>query len=403
MIVGLVLVTALGVDAQTTSFTYQGQLQDGGSPANGSYDLQFGLFDALTNGNQAASTLIIQDVTVTSGIFSVSLDFGQAFPGASRWLEIAVRPGASTGSFTTLSPRQPITSTPYAITSLNASSAVIATNATQLGGVAANQYVLTTDSRLSNARPPTAGSTDYIQNTTSPQAANFNISGNGTVGGSLGVGGFLSAGNSLFSTNGNNGVRITPASDGNIGVLNVTNAANSINWLTVGPNGRVIMNGGLVGIGKTNPQNPLDVSGEISADYFKASGYAFGGGDTACWLPGNGFQLGGCGSSLRYKTHLNSFAGGFDILNRLHPITFNWKENGKRDLGLAAEDVEQVEPLLVVHNQQGEVEGVKYDRLTVVLINAVKQQQEQIERQRRQIDEMRQLICVDHAQADLCK
>src|SRR6185436_18219296 len=59
------------------------------------------------------------------------------------------------------------------------------TNATQLGGVAASQYVLTNDSRLTNSRPPAAGSLNYIQNTNTPQVANFNISGSGTAGNTL--------------------------------------------------------------------------------------------------------------------------------------------------------------------------------------------------------------------------
>ncbi|PYS57659.1 MAG: hypothetical protein DMF74_25475, partial [Acidobacteria bacterium] len=95
-------------------------------------------------------------------------------------------------SFTLLTPRQQVTSTPYAIRSANASSAdtatnatnatnaSTATNATQLGGIAASQYVQTNDSRLSDARTPTPGSSNYIQNTASAQASsNFNISGNG--------------------------------------------------------------------------------------------------------------------------------------------------------------------------------------------------------------------------------
>ncbi len=54
-----------------------------------------------------------------------------------------------------------------------------------------------------------------------------------------------------------------------------------------------------------------------------------------------------------------------------------------RDLGLGAEDVEKVEPLLVTYNEKGEVEGVKYDRVAVVLLNAVKEQQAQIEQQKK--------------------
>ena len=109
--------------AQSTAFTYQGRLTDSGASANGNYDLRFALFDNLTNGTQIGSTQTISAVSVTAGVFTVQLDFGPgAFPGANRWLEIGARL-TSTPTFTTLSPRQPITSTPYAVRSLNASSA----------------------------------------------------------------------------------------------------------------------------------------------------------------------------------------------------------------------------------------------------------------------------------------
>jgi hypothetical protein len=59
------------------------------------------------------------------------------------------------------------------------------------------------------------------------------------------------------------------------------------------------------------------------------------------------------------------------------------------DLGLVAEDVAKVEPLLTTTNERGEIEGVKYDRVGVVLVNAVKEQQEQIDSQQRTIDKQR--------------
>ncbi|HEY6120522.1 MAG TPA: hypothetical protein VIV66_11210 [Pyrinomonadaceae bacterium] len=185
----LLLILCLSVSsaaAQTNSFTYQGQLTDGSLPANGTYDLQFGLFDAVTGGTQQGSTLTRTGVQVNGGIFTVQLDFGvNAFPGADRFLGIAVRHNSG-DPFTTLSPRQAVTSTPYAIRSANSTLADNATNATQLGGVAASGYVQTNDARLSDARAPTAGSSNYIQNGTSLQAgSNFNISGNGTTGGTL--------------------------------------------------------------------------------------------------------------------------------------------------------------------------------------------------------------------------
>ena len=189
------LLVANSAFAQGSSFTYQGRLTDGGAAANGIYDLQFVLFDSASSGAQIGSTQTLNSVLVSAGVFSVTLDFGaNSFNGANRFLEISARLSGA-GSFTLLTPRQQVTSTPYAIRSANASSAdtatnatnaTTATNATQLGGIAASQYVQANDSRLSDSRQPAPGSSNYIQNTTSQQSGvNFNIAGSGTVGGAL--------------------------------------------------------------------------------------------------------------------------------------------------------------------------------------------------------------------------
>ena len=98
-----------------SAFTYQGQLQAGGSPANGGYDLQFALFDASSGTNQIGATLTNAATPVINGLFTVTLDFGDGiFTGASRWLAISVRTNAS-DAFVLLSPRQPILPAPYAL------------------------------------------------------------------------------------------------------------------------------------------------------------------------------------------------------------------------------------------------------------------------------------------------
>jgi hypothetical protein len=107
--------------AQPTAFTYQGKLTDGGVPANGTYEFQFTLYDeASMNLGSATGSL-----TVTSGIFTASIDGASALFTSSnppRFLEIGVKlPGG--GPYTTLTPRQPITSSPYAIKSANSDSA----------------------------------------------------------------------------------------------------------------------------------------------------------------------------------------------------------------------------------------------------------------------------------------
>jgi photosystem II stability/assembly factor-like uncharacterized protein len=103
--------------AQGTAFTYQGRLNDGGSAANGSYDLTFVLFNTNVTGSVLG---IVSNVTsaVSNGLFTVTLDYGNQFDGTPRWIEISVRTNGGSG-FTTLSPRQQVRATPYAITAGN--------------------------------------------------------------------------------------------------------------------------------------------------------------------------------------------------------------------------------------------------------------------------------------------
>ncbi len=123
-----VLCLSTAAFAQTTAFVYQGKLTDNNLSPSGSYDLTFTLWDDPTAGNQIGS-LARPAVPVSAGVFSVNLDFGAAaFSGANRYLEIAVRQSGG-GSFTTLSPRQQMTSAPYSIRSLSAANADVAATA----------------------------------------------------------------------------------------------------------------------------------------------------------------------------------------------------------------------------------------------------------------------------------
>lgn len=140
---GLASALTLTASGQGTAFSYQGKLNDGLNPANGLYDLQFGIFDAVTNGDQLGSYVTNSATPVSNGLFTVTLDFGNQFPGDARWLDISVRTnGAAT--FVTLAPRQELTSTPYSIQSANATSAASA------GSVAATNI----DGTLSSGQLP---------------------------------------------------------------------------------------------------------------------------------------------------------------------------------------------------------------------------------------------------------
>jgi hypothetical protein len=160
--------------------TYQGRLSDGGNASpTGQYDLQFELYENSTGGT-ALATVALEDVQVTNGVFTVQLNFSpDSFSkNNGQYLQIGVRAGTSTGAYTTLNPRQELTAAPYAVASGTA------VDAQRLGGFDAKSYV-----RQGNFTVP-AGSGNYIQNTTTQQpTSNFNISGNGTIGGNLSVAG----------------------------------------------------------------------------------------------------------------------------------------------------------------------------------------------------------------------
>jgi hypothetical protein len=572
------LLFALGqvsfVCGQTTAFTYQGRLTDGGAAANGIYEMQFKLFDGA--GNQVGSTITNSAVTLSDSVFTVTLDYGAAaFSGADRFLEIGVRPAGSGNSFTILAPRQQLTSAVYAI---RAGSTTTADNATQLGGLAANQYVQTVDSRLSDARPPAPGSSSYIQNTSSVQAGDFNISGNGVASGFLsastinatsqfsilgtrvlstagsfntfagastgvvntGIGnsffgneaGFANTSgalntfvgkaagranqgggnNSFFGTqagfanttgssntfigedSGNNNVdgfsntfvgqnsgtgnisggyntslgyssaEVFPGNQTTlIGAFANTSVAGLTNATAIGYNSKVSQSNSLilgsintgngtadtnVGIGTTAPafrftvKTPTSSYGMVHTDgtivvgsYVGGGGGWFGtksnhslsfftndggaamtietggtvkiytlgaaGSTSLCRNASN--QISTCSSSLRYKKDLQPFTRGLAVLNQLKPITFKWKADNSDDLGFGAEDIAAVEPLLVTRNDKGEVEGVKYDRISAVLVNAVKEQQAEIEAQRQQIAHQQSELTLQRKQIEELK
>ena len=645
--------------AQTTEFTYQGRLTDGGLPASAAFDFEFRLF-AVEAGGAALAAIQRPGVAVANGIFTVKLDFGANFDGGARWLEIAVKLAASPNPLTTLTPRQSLTSAPYAIRALNSTTADTSTNSLNLGSIAANQFVQTGDARLSDERNPLPNSPNYINNTTAQQASsNFNISGSGTLGGVLtanavtsatqfnigvnralalgsssvfvgrlagasvvagsgntfvgesagrfvtsaannsffgreagmnstgannsffgvfsgnsnttgddnsffgsqsGDGNTTGAGNSFFgrraglsnttanensffgfeagmsntiaggnsfygsnagraNTNGlfnsffgrSAGAANTTAqrnsffgytagaantADNNsffgalAGLSNTTGAANSFfgesagkdtttgsrntfigRWAgtsntTGGDNTFVGFNAGLLNTTGTknvfiglfagsfdNGDNltlvgsnagvpnglTLQYATAIGADAEVSSSNTVQLGRTngfdTVFVPGlirlNGLGLAGstnlcrnasnliatCSSSLRYKTDVRNFNGGLDVVRRLRPITFRWLDGGAADVGFGAEEVARVEPLLTTVNEQGETEGVKYAQITTVLVNAVREQQVQIEVQNTSIKQLQERIkqqelliaalksafCGQNPAADICQ
>ncbi|MFL5802785.1 MAG: hypothetical protein ACJ8CR_13720 [Roseiflexaceae bacterium] len=106
-----------------SAFTYQGRLRTGTTPVNNGCDFQFSLWNAASGGTRIGGVLSTNNVTVSEGRFTVSLDFGAAaFDGNGRWLQVAVRCPTGVGGFTTLLPRQPLAPAPYAVRATTAGS-----------------------------------------------------------------------------------------------------------------------------------------------------------------------------------------------------------------------------------------------------------------------------------------
>ncbi len=109
---------------QTTAFTFQGHLQQNGTPTSGSHDLVFTLWDAASGGGQVGSTITQTGYPIANGVFTIDLNFGtSAFGGAQRWLDIKVDGNE-------LTPRQPVNSTPVAQYALSAANGMSVTGAT---------------------------------------------------------------------------------------------------------------------------------------------------------------------------------------------------------------------------------------------------------------------------------
>jgi hypothetical protein len=170
--------------------------------------------------------------------------------------------------------------------------------------------------------------------------------------------------------------------------------------------------GGNVGIGTTDPQRSLHVNGRARIGSIPPGG-SFS--NQVCFTAeGDLLQ---CTSSLRYKTNVHPFLGGLKIVRQLRPITFNWKENEQPDIGLGAEDVAQVAPEFVSRNAKGETVSVNYAGLSALFINAIKEQQVQLQQQRAQlkaleerlrqqhaeIAQLKLLVCADQPQTALCQ
>ncbi len=151
--VALVSVVRLGAEPLGRVFTYQGRLNEGSRVADGLYDFQFALRDAPAGGNSVGPNVTQNGISVSNGLFSVVLDFGDVFNGTALWLELSVRTNGGSG-FTVLAPRQALTPAPNASYAANSGSAQSARLAGLAQGVMPGS--ITSDSLAPGAVTPGA-------------------------------------------------------------------------------------------------------------------------------------------------------------------------------------------------------------------------------------------------------
>ncbi len=455
------LIAAGQVRAEPISFFYQGELVQNGGPANGTFDLRFGLYSNDTDAF-AWATFCADDVLVTNGRFGVPVEFNipnsvlLPFP---RSLQVEVRAdggqdcSAGTG-YTTLLPRQTIAVAPIANKALGLMSpdgaptnVLTVSNEGYIGiGTTTPNVTLDVRSQLPVVSISTGAQTAYqdvgilnlgyarlgdisaastnftVENysgdivlkagsvnnaftlnaagdvhfgTNSAEYHYFRMGGGNSYGflfssyPALGDGIHLgynyyedSLGNPHFVNTGGATSRISTGY-GSVSIATSSAAAvRPTERLFIGPTGRV-------GIGTSTPSSSylVDVSGSLRCFGFTNS------------------------SSASFKKNVTPLAQGLQDLLKLQPVSYEWNDaapaqvRGQHAMGLIAESVADVLPDAVTRDESGKPEGIEYSRITVVAIQAIKQQQAQHAAEhaellalRERIDRLERMLAAEHVQ-----
>jgi hypothetical protein len=397
-----------------TAITYQGRLKLSGALVNGTADLQFRLFDAQTGGSQIGSTINQNSVDIQEGLFTRSLDFGvSAFNGEARWLEVAVRSPAGTGNFVILTPRQTMSAAPYAryaVKPWDTNGSAISYTAGRVGiGPSASPTSLLDLNGSQDALKIRGG--EPFMTLVDTSSANIRVQ-------------LQNSGGRFF---------ITPES--------FINGTNTGSFTMVDTEGRM-------GIGTFSPTSRVEIAAQ---DGLAITGFqpfmtlrdtgaggaraviSTGNGDIGFYsngalarqfpsvlikdndwvgmgvVPGFRLDLPNIGnndgraranrwdtySSIRWKDNVQTIENAIDKVMQLRGVTFDWKaeHGGTHDVGFVAEEVGKVLPELVSWEEDGEwAKGLAYDHITAVTVEAIKEQQAQIDGLKKANAELREQV-----------
>jgi hypothetical protein len=162
-----------------------------------------------------------------------------------------------------------------------------------------------------------------------------------------------------------NGAWVDCIASGGVGGSGTTNYVAKFTGATTLGNSQIFDNGTSVGIGTTNPSTSykLDVNGNVRATAFYYT------------------------SDLALKTNIKPLENSLAKILQLQGVCFNWKDSGETSIGLIAQEVEKIFPELVSGNEGSKT--VDYGKLVPVLIEAIKEQQNEIEKLKLEIEALK--------------
>jgi hypothetical protein len=415
LLVTFFLTVAASLQAQAPQLiNYQGKLVINGEPVRTPQQITFTIYDAPTGGN--IKWREVQNVPVSNGIFNVLLGSVTPFPSdlftgtEQRWLALNV------GNNPPLGQRTQITSVAYALKANSANAldapdgdppnALVVDNNGNVGiGTTSPSEKLVVGKDLGSfgeeavvvGSDGNSGFSAGSSNTDRVQLgwANSTFCSNLPKGGFLGVTSLTPTPFYINPCNSGSNVIISPGG-GNVGIgttspdsrlhvkasgvgwqnhLVLEGSENGSDWDILVDSGLpgayknalrfrndasqqealTLLTNGNVGIGTPSPRARLDVAGDICGNLIT------------------------CQSSRRWKTNIQPIAGALEKVRQLRGVSYVWKEDGKPNIGLIAEEVAEVIPEVVSFEENGkDARAIDYSRLVAVLIEAVKEQQSKI-------------------------
>ena len=135
---------------------------------------------------------------------------------------------------------------------------------------------------------------------------------------------------------------------------------------TTGPGNTVLArDGGNIGIGIASPGEKLDVNGNVRAASFYYS------------------------SDVKLKKDVKLIPDALNKILRLRGVEFVWKQNNEPGIGLIAQEAEKIFPELVNTDAASGRKSLQYGNVVAPLVEAIKEQQKQIEELKKEIQQMK--------------